>query len=185
MIPTIGVLLFLWVSPTYIDPKRQYLLLSIVFFATYVIPLVSLIVLKAIGYVKSFQAESIKERKTPIFIMLVIFFILGKFLYNITDFKELGLLFFGTILALIVVYILFILRIKTSLHVLSMSNALGFFIIYGTLYNINTTIIMIALVLLTGLLASARLELNAHNKKEVYIGFFLGLLSQFSVFYFL
>lgn len=185
VIPTIGVLLFLWISPNYIEPKRQYLLLSIVFFATYIIPLISLIILKAIGYVNSFQTESIKERKAPISIMLVIFFILGKFLYNISDFKELGLLFFGTILALIVVYILFFLKIKTSLHILSMSNALGFFIIYGAIQNINTTLLIIVFVLLTGLLASSRLTLKAHNRQEVYIGFFLGLLCQFTAFYFL
>ncbi|WKD85712.1 hypothetical protein KCTC32516_01057 [Polaribacter huanghezhanensis] len=179
VIPTIGILLFLSVSPNEIKKERQYLLISIVFFSTYIVPLISLVILKTLGVINSFQLESIKERKTPLFIMLLIFYILGKMLINIPDFKELGILFYGTNVSLALVYLLFTFQIKSSLHILSLSSTLGFFLLYGSLYSINILPIAIILIILTGVLASSRLYLKAHNQKEIYLGFFIGLAGQF------
>ena len=184
VIPTIVVLLFLSLSSDIISKERQYLLISIVFFSTYIIPLISLVILKALGVINSLKVNSIKERKIPLFIILVIFYILGKLLLNISVFRELGMLFFGTNLALVAVYFLFFFKIKTSLHVLSMSSTLGFVLIYGSVHSIATLPITMLLIILTGILASARLHLKAHTALEIYLGFFLGLAGQF-IYYFL
>ena len=179
VIPTIGVLLFLSITPNEIRKERQYLLISIVFFSTYIVPLISLIILKSLGFINSFQVESIKERKIPLFIMLLIFYLLGKNLINIPDFKELGMLFFGTNISLALIYLLFSIHIKSSLHIMSLGCSLGFFLIYGNLYSISILPITIVLIILTGILASSRLHLNAHNQKEIYLGFFIGIIGQF------
>ncbi len=185
VIPTIGILLFLALTPDFIQKERQYLLLSIVFFSTYIVPIIFLIILKALGVINSFHVKSIKERKVPIFLMLIIFYVLGKLLVNISVFKEIGVLFFGTNLSLIIIYLLFFFNIKTSLHVVSMSNTLGFFLVYGTVNSIPILPISIILLILTGLLASSRLCLKAHKPLEIYLAFFLGLVSQFAAYHFL
>ena len=179
VIPTIGVILFLLITPNEIKKERQYLLISIVFFSTYVVPLISLIILKSLGIIKSFQVKSINERKIPLFIMLILFYILGKFLINIYDFRALGILFYGTNISLAFVYLLFSFRIKSSLHIMSLSSALGFFLIYGNINAISTLPISVIIIILTGVLASSRLHLKAHNTKEIYLGFFIGLIGQF------
>jgi hypothetical protein len=173
------VLLFLALTPNNISKERQYLLLSVIFFSTYIVPIISLVILKTLGLINSFQVETIKERKIPLFLMLLIFYVLGRFLINIPDFKDLGILFYGTNLALIVIYVLFFFNIKTSLHIVSMSSTLGFFLIYGNANNISILPIAIILIALTGLLGSSRLQLNAHKPFEVYLGFFLGILTQY------
>jgi len=111
--------------------------------------------------------------------MLLIFYVLGRFLIYIPVFKDLGVLFYGTNLALIATYILFFFNIKTSLHIVSMSSAVGFFLIYGTTNNISILPITITLIVITGLLASSRLHLKAHKPLEVYLGFFLGIITQY------
>lgn len=179
VIPTIGVLLFLALTPDFIRKERQYLLLGIVFFSTYIVPVVSLVILNALGVIKSFQVESIKERKIPLFLMLCVFYILGWLLIRIPDFRDLGVLFYGTNLSLIVIYVLFFFKIKTSLHIVSMSSTLGFFLIYGTLNSISILPIAAIIIVLTGLLASSRLHLKAHTHLEVYLGFFLGISAQY------
>ena len=131
------------------------------------------------GVVKSFQVESIKERKTPLFIMLIIFYVLGKLLINIPDYRELGILFYGTNISLALVYLLFFFQIKSSLHILSMSSTLGFFLLFANNYSISILPLGSILIILTGILASARLHLKAHNQKEIYLGFFIGLIGQF------
>ena len=178
VIPTIGIVLFLALTPNSIPREVGYFLLSIIFFTTYVIPLVFLFFLKHFKLIKSLQLTSISERKIPVFMMLIIFYILGSYLIQLRVFKELGILFHGTNMTLVVVYILFLLKIKTSLHVISMSSLFGFFLMYCTQYNIPMMPIGIPLLLLTGLLASSRLILKAHTPREVYIAFFLGISSQ-------
>lgn len=165
--------------------QRQYVLISIVFFATYIIPITALVILKALGTIESYQVHSIKERKIPLIIMLVIFSILGRLFYNIADFKELGILFYGTDLALAVVYFLFLLKIKTSIHILSMSSVIAFVLIFTTINGISALPIIAILFALTGILASARLHLKAHTPLEIYLGFALGLCSQISLYYLL
>ncbi|WP_347173455.1 hypothetical protein [Polaribacter uvawellassae] len=179
VIPTIGVLLFLSITPNEIRKERQYLLISIVFFSTYIVPLISLIILKTLGLIESFQVESIKERKIPLFLMLLIFYILGNSLINISDFKELGMLFYGTNVSLAIIYLLFSFQIKSSLHIMSLSSALGFFLLFGNIYSISILPIAVILIILIGVLASSRLQLKAHNQKEIYLGFFIGLAGQF------
>lgn len=111
--------------------------------------------------------------------MLLIFYILGRNLIQISDFKELGMLFYGTNVSLAIVYLLFSFQIKSSLHIMSLSSALGFFLLIGNVYSISTLPIAIIIILLIGILASSRLHLEAHNQKEIYLGFFIGLFGQF------
>ena len=179
VIPTVGVFLFLLLSPEEIKKERQYYLISIVFFSTYIIPIISLTILKTLGLIKNFKVLSIKERKIPLYIMLIIFYFLGQRLLNVQDFRELGMLFYGTNISLIIIYFLFYLNIKSSLHIMSMSSALGFFLIYGSTHSITILPIATVFIILTGILASSRLSLKAHTSLEIYLGFFIGLFGQF------
>ena len=177
--------MFLILTPNYIPKGKQYLLISIIFFTTYIIPVILLFMLKTLGVINNFQVHSIKERKIPIFIMFVIFYALGRLLINFPQLKELGYLFFGTNFSLLIIYILFSFNIKTSLHIMSMASFLGFFLIYSSLHNIAILPIAAIIIILTGVLANARLHLNAHTHKEIYLGFFIGLISQYLSFLFL
>lgn len=185
VMPTVGALLYFMLSPINIGKQQQYALLSVVFIATYVIPLLLLIFLKAIKYIKDFQVKTIEERKLPVFFMISLFFILGKTFFSSPSIRNISYLFYGTALALCIVYLFFFTKTKISLHLLSMGSAIGYFLIFQYLYNISTLPVIIIFVLLSGLLASARLYLKAHTAKEVYLGFFTGFICQFITFIFL
>ena len=178
VIPTIGIVCFLALTKDRIPEQVAYFLLGLIFLTTYLVPLLFLFILKRLNLIKNFQVSTIGERKIPLFFMLVIFTVLGSNLIQIPMFQSLGILFHGTNLALIVVYILFFFKIKTSLHVISMSSLFMFFLIYCTRQGTNALPVIIPLLLLTGLLGSSRLNLKAHAPKEVYIAFFVGISSQ-------
>ncbi len=185
VMPTIGILIYFIFTPIYLDRKQQLSLLAVVFIATYIIPLLLLILLKSIGYIKSFQVHTINERRIPIFFMMTLLFILGKFFAEISTIRELSYLFFGVVFGLGIIYLLFLAEIKASLHLLSIGAAIGFFLLFQQLQNINTLPIVIVLIFLSGLLAASRLYLKAHTVKEVYIGFFIGICSPFLAYYIL
>jgi membrane-associated phospholipid phosphatase len=185
VMPTIGVLLYYMVVPLNINKPKLYALFSIIFIATYAIPLLLLIFLKSKGHINSYEVHSIKERRIPLFFMTSIFLILGKFFFDVTYLKDLSYLYFGTALGLIFIYFIFKLKIKTSLHLLSMGSAVGFFLMIQLKYQTNIWPLISILILLSGLLASSRLKLKAHISKEVYLGFLLGIFCQVIINYLL
>ncbi|MCT4699300.1 hypothetical protein [Tenacibaculum haliotis] len=185
VIPTIGIILYFIITPINLSRHQQYTILGVVFVVTYVIPILLLILLKAIGYIKSYQVHGIKERKIPIFFMMTLLFFLGKFFLETTIIRDLSYLFFGVVFGLGCIYILFITKIKTSLHLLSIGAATGYFLLFQQIHNTFILPIIIVFILLSGLLASSRLHLKSHSVKEVYLGFFIGLISPFIAYYLL
>lgn len=185
VMPTIGILLYFIFSPINLSRQQQLTILSIVFITTYIVPLLLLVFLKAIGYIKSYQVFSIKERKVPLFFMIALLFFLAELFQRLNIVKDLSYLFYGIVLGLTITYFLFFTRLKSSLHLLSMGGAVGYFLIFQEIHGINILPIIIIFIILSGLLATSRLYLKAHTPKEVYTGFFLGFTSQFIVYFLL
>ncbi|WP_435261557.1 hypothetical protein [Tenacibaculum sp. nBUS_03] len=185
VMPTIGILLYFIFTPINLNKQQQFTILGIVFVSTYIVPLLLLVFLKAIGYIKSYQVFSIKERKVPLFFMIALLFFLAELFQKLNIIKDLSYLFYGIVLGLTFTYFLFFTKLKSSLHLLSMGGAVGYFLIFQEIHNINILPVIIVFIILSGLLATSRLYLKAHTPKEVYTGFFLGFTSQFVVYFLL
>ena len=183
VIPTIGVISYFLLIPTSFGSNQKLSVLGLIFITTYIIPVLILIVFKKLKLIQSFKTESIKERKTPILIMLVLFYFIGNTFNTITNLRDLGLLFYATSLGLILIYILFFFKIKTSIHLLSLGVTTGFFMVLGLIYSQAFTVVVIISLMLSGLLASSRLYLKAHSPNEVYLGFFIGFFAPYIVYY--
>lgn len=185
VIPTICVLLFFTVLPIRIGSNQKLAILGLTFVGTYLIPLIVLIILKTFGYIKSYQVTTIKERKIPLLLMILLFYLLGNTLFRNPFIRDLGTLFYATSLGLVTIYLLFIFKLKTSLHLLSLGIAVGFFLLLSIIYITSFLPLIVVLILISGILASSRLYLKAHTPKEVYLGFFIGVLCPFLVNYIL
>ncbi|WP_036827456.1 hypothetical protein [Polaribacter sp. Hel1_85] len=185
VIPTIGVLLYFILIPNSFSSNQKFAVLGLIFVTTYIIPLVILILFKRLKLIKTFNAESIGERKIPIAMMIVLFYLLGNTIREIPNLSDIGMLFYATTLGLVFIYIFFAFKIKTSIHLLSLGITAGFFLVLNSLYSQNLIIVVICAFILSGLLASARLHLKAHTQREVYLGFVFGFISPIIVFYFL
>ncbi|WP_026776659.1 hypothetical protein [Polaribacter sp. Hel_I_88] len=185
VIPTIGVMLYFLLIPSNLVSKQKLLVLSLVFIVTYLIPLLLIVLFKKLRFIKSYKIKGIKERKLPVALMVFLFYLLGTTISNVVNLRDLGILFYATSLALFIVYLLFFFKIKTSVHLLSLGIFAGFFIVLTNIHSKSFTIVIMILFLLAGVLASARLSLKAHSSKEIYIGFFIGLLSPSIIYYLL
>jgi len=182
VLPTLGVFLyFVFVSQSF-DKRLQLIVLGLVFVLTYVVPVLLLLFLKNFGFIKDFQVSTIKERRFPVIFMIFLLYFLGNTIIQIPTIRNLGILFYGTSLSLICIYILFSVKLKSSLHLVSMGNMIGFFLIMTNINSLSMLPIIILLILLSGILASSRLYLKAHTPVELLIGFFLGIVCQFILF---
>ena len=182
VVPTIGVMLYFLVIPNNLRSNHKLTILGLIFVVTYLIPLVILIIFKKINIIKSYKTESIKERKLPVAIMITLFYLLGNTLNKTSSLTDLSLLFYATSFGLFIIYLLFNFNIKASIHLLSLGISIGFFMVLSSVYNQNLAILIIVLILLSGVLASSRLHLEAHTNKEIYIGFFVGVLSNLGMY---
>ncbi|QTE24515.1 hypothetical protein J3359_12505 [Polaribacter cellanae] len=178
-------MLYFLLIPTYLNSNQKLVLLSLVFITTYIIPLLILILFKKIKLIKTFNAHSIRERKIPVAMMVVLFYLLGNTLFRISNIDDLRLLFYATCGALFLVYLLFFFNLKTSIHLISMGITTGFFMVLGAKYGYPFPVTVIITIILAGIVANARLHLKAHSALEVYLGYFVGFFSPFAIYYFL
>lgn len=185
VIPTIGIILYFLLIPNSFNSNQKFAVLGLIFVTTYIIPLVILFIFKKMNLIKSFKAETIRERKVPIAMMIVLFYLLGNTLRDISNLFDLGLLFYATTLGLIFIYVFFAFKLKTSIHLLSLGITTGFFMVMNYIHNQNLMIVIIGCFILSGILGTARLQLKAHTQAEVYLGFIFGLIAPIIVFYFL
>lgn len=185
VIPTVGVMLYFLLTTNNYLSTQKFTVLSVIFIFTYLVPLLILILFKRLKVIKSYQTESIKERKLPVALMVLLFYLLGNSINNAPNLRDLGLLFYATAIGLLIIYVLFFFKIKASIHLLSLGITAGFFMVLGSNYSQSYLIVIMIIFLLSGLLASARLHLKVHTNKEIYIGFFIGILSPILLNYFL
>ena len=182
VLPTLGVFLyFVFVSKSF-EKRLQLIVLGLVFALTYVVPVLLLLFLRNFGFIKDFQVSTIKERRFPVIFMIFLLYFLGNTIIQIPTIRNLGILFYGTSLSLTCIYLLFSVKLKSSLHLVSMGNMIGFFLIMTNINSLSMLPIIILLILLSGILASSRLYLKAHTPIELLIGFSLGIVCQFILF---
>ena len=182
VLPTAGAFLYFIFVTQQFGKRLQLIILGLIFILTYIVPILLLFFLKNFGFIKDFQVSTIKERRVPVIFMILILYFLGNTIIQIPMIRNLGILFYGTSLSLICIYILFSAKLKSSLHLVSMGNMLGFFLIMTNINNLSILFIIIPLIFLSGVLASSRLYLKAHTPLELLIGFFLGFIAQFTLF---
>jgi len=174
----IGTFLFLFLSPKHFIKQQEYIILIVIFVSTYILPILLLILLKKMEFINDYHLRTIEERKFPILFFTVLSFLIGRMLLNIQIVNLLAFSFFGVTLALSATYLLFHFNIKSSLHTLGMGGLVGFVIIMSLEYQLNFNLIIAILFVVSGVVAVSRIKLNAHQNKEVYIGFLIGILSQ-------
>lgn len=179
---TIATFLYFMVVPNHIPKEGQRAILGIVFATTYITPVVFSYFLKKLKLIENYHLKTIEERKFPVVIMILLFFLLGKLLLDPRFVNLLAFSFFGCALSLMIVYILFALKIKSSLHSLSIAGLIGFVCVLSYNYKINLLMLIMGLFVVFGIISISRLKLKAHNEKEIYLGFLIGFISQIAIY---
>lgn len=178
----LGSFLYLYLSPKHILKQQEYIILLVVFISTYIVPILLLALLKRVNMISDYHLRNIDERKFPILFFIMLSFLLGRAMVSTKIADLLAFSFFGVAFALSFTYLLFNIKIKTSLHTLGIGGLIGFVMVMSYEYQLNFNSLLAALFIIAGLIAVSRLALNAHRPKEVYIGFVLGVISQFISF---
>lgn len=180
--PIAGAILYFLLLPKYLYIEQERLLLSVIFAITYVFPLLIIFLLKSFKMINSYHMETIEERKFPLLLFISITFFIGYWLFKSAVVDLLSLFYLGYGIGLAITYLLLYFKIKVSLHAAAISGLIGFIAVFSLYYKINLIVILAILLLLNGIIATARLRLQSHSLNEVFLGFILGLATQFFVY---
>lgn len=181
--PIIGSIIYFLLIPEYIFKPQEHIIITVILIGTYIFPLFLLILLKRFGMIHSYHMVTVEERKFPTLLFISISYILGNWLYKLAIVDILSLFYFGYGLVLICSYLFLYYKLKISLHTAAVGGLIGFLIYFSYYYKINLIILLSVFFLISGLIASSRLRLKAHSTREVFLGFIIGILSQFIVYF--
>lgn len=141
-------------------------------------PMLTLLLAKSLKFVSSIHMKTQRDRIIPYVAMITYYF------WAFYTFQQEGrapkfytAFFLGVFLS---VSIAFVTNnfIKTSMHTVGWGGVIGFLcsLMWGMHMNVSVPLVITFFV--AGIAATARLILSAHQPREIYIGFLIGIVSQ-------
>ncbi len=163
-----------------IQTSNFYVFLGAVFGITFLFPLFSILILKLTGGVSSIELPNQKERIIP-FIFISFYYAMACYLFYIKlPVNPVFIKILAVTALLVIISTIFNFFIKLSIHSLSVWASVGMMLWLNRAEANNPLLYpIIVLVIVAGLVMSARLYLNAHTMKEVIVGAFTGFTVSF------
>src|SRR5262245_29912896 len=140
-----------------------------------IFPMVSVLLLKALGFIKSIQLRTQRERIVPFIICMVYYFGHWYFLKKQGELPEYCIqltaaVFFASILGFFANIVM-----KVSMHAIAAGFMSAFLIHVGLTQNSNLGIYISIAVLLTGMICTSRFIDSDHQTQEIYFGLLIGI----------
>ncbi len=160
----------------------RYIIVAFVFLTTFVLPSIIIFILLKFDKIKSLEMSSQQERILPMIIIAGAFY--GTYyLLKQTSITGIMALFMvgATMLVLIALMINYITKI--SLHMTAWGGMFGTFLGLALTFHYNLTLLLYLIIIVIGIIGTARLRLNAHTPAQVYSGFLLGTGGMVFLFY--
>lgn len=183
-IPFFGSCLYFLIFPLNVDSYQVQTILTYIFFGTVILPILFLWLLKRFKLIQNFQIPSVNERKLPLLFFLLVSFIATKTLSSYRVLPDLTIMFIGITFISLIAYFFISLKFKISLHAISIGGVIGVILALSEIYRMNLIFLISILFLIAGIIITSRLKLKAHSNLEVYLGFTIGLILQFGIFYY-
>ena len=183
-IPLFGTIFYATLDNQYFTLGQYLMLFLQIIIITFLLLISFFYLLRTFGKLETVMLSDIAQRKIPLLLQIMLFTVLITKSITLERFPNLYFFFLGGLISTFIAFLLLYLKIKTSIHMIGIS-ALTVFIIGLSIHNeVNTINTITFFVLLNGLVASSRLVMEAHNDKELGIGFLCGSLPQLVLLYF-
>jgi hypothetical protein len=145
---------------------------------TIFLPISIYFLLKSLGKIDTIMVSKTSQRKIPLATQAFLILILVNFGITEARIPELYCFFLGGFLSTLICLFLAFGKVKASIHMVGMASLL-FFVIGLSLHTQRNFINLISILLvLTGIVASSRISMKAHNYTELILGFLCGMISQ-------
>lgn len=176
VLPTFGISILLFI-PSYIALSipltARRLIIGLVFVNTFIAPLLIIFLMKKIGIIKDFSLREKQERIYPTLVS-TLFYLFTYYLFRQANLPSaLGYFIAGATFVVLAGFMVSFYW-KISFHMLSMGGFTAYLISISLLLGHEMPLLILASILISGLLGSARILLNAHTPAQVYAGYITG-----------
>jgi hypothetical protein len=178
-----ATLFYLYCKEDIFTNQEKYFVLFQILIITILVPVLFFLLLKSTGHVNSVMVHETSQRKIPLILQCFLYILLVKRSIVITRYPELHFFFLGALFSTIIALICSLFKIKASLHMVAISGFAIFVIGLNIHLQMQNPYWSALLILLTGIVASSRLEMNAHTPKEILLGLSIGVFPQLLFLY--
>lgn len=182
LMPLVGITFILLLSPHYVSQPLFLLIILYTFLGTYLFPFIVVAAMQRLGVIKSLHMKNAADRRLPFVSAGLFYFLTAQALRNfplpmlIPQYLFAGVIILG--------FSIIVLRFtKISIHAAGMGSLAALILFISNQYNIQLLLPIALVILVGGLVATARLYLAAHKPLEIYLGYALGIGSAFLSFY--
>jgi len=140
-------------------------------------PLVSVLLMKALGFISSFQLKTQKDRIIPYVVCMIYYWWMWYVLHNQPQFPNAFVILSLAIFLASIMGLMANINMKVSLHAMAAGIMTAFVMLLGFSQDINFGIYISISICLAGLICTARFIDSDHTPKEIYGGLFIGILS--------
>lgn len=184
--PTYFFTLLAWALPTSLEPITQVVqpkFLLFLFIVTALLPLLNVAIFKAFGTIQNFAMPDRKERLMPFVFISAIYVAVTVLFY-----RQLGMNLNDNLLKLIIIIDLLVIAatvatffFRVSVHCISVWGLIGIIVPLNKITEVKTLFYpTLGIIVLAGVIMSARLAVGAHTSREVMWGSVLGLVTGIS-----
>lgn len=183
-IPLLGTVFYVLLDERYLTLLQYLILFLQIIIITFLLPIAFFYLLRTFGKIETIMLSDISQRKIPLLMQIMLFAVLIQKSITYDRFPSLYFFFVGGLLTTLFAFLLLFVNVKASIHMIGISS-LTVFIIGLSIHNeVNTIYIVAFFVIMNGVVASSRLVMEAHSKKELLIGFMCGVIPQIALLYF-
>lgn len=143
-------------------------------------PLVSILLMKQLGFIQSIHMHEAKERTAPLMATMIFYFWLSH-VFNSIPKVEVPLiykvLFLGNLWGVILVFIINIFT-KVSMHTAAAGGLMGILIVLGIVSVVPMWWVLLPAAAIAAIVGYARWILKAHQSGDIFLGYIVGMLVQ-------
>jgi hypothetical protein len=185
--PTIIAIVVYFLNPlefVAVDKAQRTQILGNIALNTMFFPLVSTLLIKAVGFIESVQMRTSKDRIIPLIVTMAFYFWAYLIMKNISAPMIIKILTLGAFWGIIAVFITNIFM-KISMHAAAAGGALGLLIVLMMKSHTDMFLPFLLALLIAGIIGTARLILYAHKPVEIWIGYVVGVLTMLGAYLYL
>jgi membrane-associated phospholipid phosphatase len=174
---TLAGILFIFNTGLYITiipVEFKKFIYYIIILSTVLIPLALLPVLYLYKSIQNITLNERRERIIPLLFTTICFYIGYYMVSRYASIRIIDVFLLACVSVLIIILIVSLFW-KISLHMAGLGGLTGLVFMISCIYRLDMTILLSAALLISGIVASSRLVLNAHNTIQLMAGYVTGL----------
>ena len=160
---------------TDIPVEYKRFIYTVVFLCNVLIPLTLIPALYLFKQVQNITLDERRERIIPLFFSTICFY-LGYYLVSrMAPIKVIEVFLSSGVVVLLILLIVSLFW-KISIHMAGVGGLTGLILMLSLIYTLDMTFFLIVVVLISGIVASARLALQVHSPLQIITGYLTGFL---------